>query len=97
VIYRLHPEAAAEHRKQIAYYEDQQPGLGRRYHAEFHAVMAIVCEAPQRYRLVAAPAIRRLHFAFFPFDLIYREVGGMVQVLAIAHHRRRPGYWTGRL
>jgi hypothetical protein len=36
-------------------------------------------------------------FKVFHFDLIYREVDGLVQVLAVAHHRRRPGYWTGRL
>jgi hypothetical protein len=35
VKYRLHPEAAAEHKRQIAYYEEKQAGLGRRYHAEY--------------------------------------------------------------
>ena len=30
-------------------------------------------------------------------DLVYREVDGLVQVLAIAHHRRQPGYWVARL
>jgi hypothetical protein len=37
VSYRLHPEAAAEHKRQIAYYEEKQAGLGRRYHAEYQA------------------------------------------------------------
>jgi plasmid stabilization system protein ParE len=97
VIYQLHPEAAAEHRKQVAYYEDRQIGLGKRYHAEFRSVLAIVCEAPQRFRVIGEPSIRRLHFTVFPFDLIYREVGGSVQILAIAHHRREPGYWLGRI
>jgi plasmid stabilization system protein ParE len=97
VIYLVHPGAAAEHRKQIAYYEDRQPGLGRRYHAEFRTVLAAICEAPHRYRVIGLPAIRCLGFAVFPFDLIYREAGGAVQVLAIAHHRRQPGYWVERL
>lgn len=30
--YRLHPEAAREHQQQVAYYENEQRGLGRRYH-----------------------------------------------------------------
>ena len=29
--------------------------------------------------------------------VIYRERDAMVQVLAIAHNRRRPGYWLGRV
>jgi len=36
-------------------------------------------------------------FKIFHFDLVYREVDGAVQVLAIAHHRRQPGYWVARL
>jgi toxin ParE1/3/4 len=97
VNYLLHPEAAAEHRRQVAYYEDKQRGLGRRYHAELRAVLAAACEAPQRYRVVYPPDIRRVGFNVFKFDLIYREVDGVVQVLAVAHHRRQPGYWLGRL
>ena len=95
--YRLHPGAAAEHRRQVAYYEDKQAGLGKRYHAEFRAVVTAVCEAPRRYRVVHPPAIRRMSLSIFPFDLIYREVDGEVQVLAIAHHRRQPDYWLARL
>jgi toxin ParE1/3/4 len=97
VKYWLHPEAADEHTKQVAYYEDAQPGLGRRYHAEFLEVIAPVCEHPRRARVVGMPDIRRAMLKVFHFDIIYREVDGRAQVLAIAHHRRQPGYWAGRL
>ena len=95
--YRLHPEAAEEHKKQIAYYEEIQAGLGRRYHTEFQQILALVCASPDRSRIVFAPDIRRAMFKVFHFDLVYREVDGLVQVLAIAHHRRQPGYWAARL
>ncbi len=95
--YRLHPEAAAEHKKQVAYYEAKEAGLGRRYHAEFLVVLAAACEAPHRYRILRPPAFRSVGFDIFPFDLIYREVGGSIQVLAVAHHRRQPDYWLSRL
>jgi toxin ParE1/3/4 len=36
---------------------------------------------------------RRLVLRRFPFNLVYRVVADEVQVIAIAHHRRRPGYW----
>lgn len=95
--YSLHPEAAEEHRKQVAHYEEIQAGLGRRYHTEFQNIVATVCASPTRSRIVLAPDIRRAMFKVFHFDLVYREVDGLVQVLAIAHHRRQPGYWMARL
>ena len=95
--YWLHPEAAEEHKKQVAHYESIQAGLGRRYHSEFQNVLALVCASPDRSRIVLAPNIRRAMFKVFHFDLVYREADGLVQVLAIAHHRRQPGYWVARL
>ena len=95
--YRLHPEAAEEHKKQVDHYEEIQAGLGRRYHTEFQQILALVCASPDRSRIVLAPDIRRAMFKVFHFDLVYREVVGLVQVLAIAHHRRQPGYWAVRL
>lgn len=32
----------------------------------------------------------------FPYRIIYQIDGGELKVLAIAHHRRRPGYWAKR-
>jgi len=97
VKYGIHPEAAAEHRRQVAYYEQRQRGLGQRYHAEFRAMLALACEAPLRYRVAFPPTIRRIRFRIFRFDLIYRQANEIVQVLAIAPQRRQPNYWLTRL
>jgi hypothetical protein len=32
----------------------------------------------------------------FPFGIIYRIDGDTLRVLALAHRRRRPGFWRGR-
>ena len=95
--YWLHPAAAEEHKKQVAHYEEIQVGLGRRYHTEFRHTLEGVCASPARSRIVVAPNIRRAIFKVFHFDLIYREVDGLVQVLAVAHHRRQPAYWVERV
>ena len=95
--YWLHPAAAEAHTKQVAHYENIQAGLGKRYHAEFRNILTWVCADPDRSRIVLAPDIRRAMFKVFHFDLVYREVAGSVQVLAIAHHRRQPGYWVARV
>jgi toxin ParE1/3/4 len=96
VNFRIHPAAANEHRAQVDYYENGQPGLGRRYHAAFQAAVALVCEMPQRPRVIYPPNIRSVSLDVFHFSVIYRELAGVVQILAIAHHRRQPGYWLDR-
>lgn len=95
--YGLHPAAAEEHKKQVAHYEEIQAGLGRRYHAQFLKVLTMVCASPAQSRVILAPNIRRAMFKIFHFDIIYREVDGSVQVLAVSHQRRQPGYWVSRL
>ncbi|MGH9624096.1 MAG: type II toxin-antitoxin system RelE/ParE family toxin [Bryobacteraceae bacterium] len=93
----LHPEAALEHEEQAAYYEARANGLGRGYNAAFRSAVRTICEAPLRHRVVQAPGIRRMSLRGFPFSVICREESGVVQVLAIAPYRKRPGYWSERL
>ncbi len=33
--------------------------------------------------------------AIDPFFVVFREANSRIEVLAIAHGRRRPGYWLG--
>ena len=39
---------------------------------------------------------RRYFFRHFPFAIIYRVHDETVQVVAVAHGRRKPGYWKNR-
>ena len=89
------PEAESEHLKQVAYYEAQQAGLGARYLAEVTAALEHICETPHRFPIARPPALRRLCLKRFPFTIFFRELSGLVQVVAVAPHRRRPGYWSG--
>lgn len=89
--------ARVEHLEHVAYYEEQRSGLGARYLAAFDAAMVKICEHPDRFRIELAPAIRRYRVPGFPFNILYRELDSDVEVLVVAPHRRRPGYWLGRL
>ena len=95
--YRFHPEAEAELLDTVAYYEARKAGLGARYLAEFEQVLQQVCTSPHRYRVDYQPDVRRVRMQRFPFTIFYREAKGRIEVLAVAHHRRRPTYWTARL
>jgi len=97
VSYVFHPAAEAEHLESVAYFESKSPGLGASYLAEFEKTMRMVLESPQRYPVARKPDVRRIQMTRFPYTVLYRDVSNTVQVLAVAHHRRRPQYWLGRL
>ena len=95
--YFFNEAARVEHLEHVAYYEACQQGLGARYLAAFDSAMESVCNEPDRYRVEFLPGIRRFRVPGFPYNILYRQAGADVEVLVVAPHRRRPGYWLGRL
>lgn len=95
--YQFHPEAETEHLETVSYYELQHPGLGSLYLSDFETVMKCACEFPGRYPIEQRPDIRRIRLKRFPFNVLFRESGDFIQILAVAHHRRRPVYWLNRI
>lgn len=94
--YRFHRAATGEHYDNVNFYEDRLPGLGADYLAEFEAVMAHICTAPNFYPMIGAPDIHKAGLKRFPFHVIYRAEQTQIVVLAVAHQRRRPAYWMRR-
>ena len=41
--------------------------------------------------------VRRLAVKRFPYHVVYLEAQTHIRILAIAHDRRKPGYWKSRL
>ena len=94
--YYFHPAAESEYLEAIAYYESKRPGLGASFLAEFETAIGAVLAAPHRNPVEKPPDVRRKSLKRFPYTVLYRETAESVQVLAVAHHRRRPQYWLGR-
>ena len=40
--------------------------------------------------------VRRCVLRAYPYSILYRQAGTAIQVIAVAHDRRRPGYWRRR-
>lgn len=97
MIYFFHSEAESEHLENIKYYESCRSGLGARYLQESDEIMVRVLEHPLSFRIERQPDIRRVFLRVFPFGIVYRLAGATVQILAVAHARRHPEYWSGRL
>ena len=95
--YRFHRAATAEHYDNVNFYEDRLPGLGADYLKEFESAMAHICTAPNFYPTIGAPGIHKAGLKRFPFHVIYRAEQNQIIVLAVAHQRRQPAYWSKRL
>jgi hypothetical protein len=91
----LHPEADAEFAAQVDYYEGKETGLGQRFYREVIAHCDWVAANPAVPRLRGT--YRRLNLKIFPFYVAYVVEGDLVWVLAVAHNRKRPGYWRRRM
>jgi hypothetical protein len=46
---------------------------------------------------VRAVTIRSVRLKGFPFRLYFGDLGDALRVYALAHERRRPGYWSRRV
>ncbi|HXO27784.1 MAG TPA: type II toxin-antitoxin system RelE/ParE family toxin [Thermoanaerobaculia bacterium] len=88
--------AARELGEAVEYYDEARRGLGDEFLHEVERAIVFLYQYPE-----AAPKVgrevRRLVLARFPYSVIYRHLGaGQIRVLAVAHQKRRPRYWTKR-
>ncbi|WP_417534751.1 hypothetical protein [Marinobacterium stanieri] len=95
--YTFHPAAEAELLESVGYYESKVSGLGGALIEEFEALARLIGQSPKGWQVQLQPDIRSAPLHRFPLSIIYREMAGEFQILAIAHHHRRPQYWLGRL
>jgi plasmid stabilization system protein ParE len=92
---RFHPAAAAEVEAAVQWYAERSPIAARAFVAEVNACVERVAEAPDRWPSYVH-GTRRYLFPHFPFSLVYRVRNGDLEIVAVAHHSRRPGYWRSR-
>jgi plasmid stabilization system protein ParE len=63
---------------------------------EFERGLSLIRETPRLWPRFEA-GTRRYVLRRFPYSIIYRERGeDLIEVIAVAHDKRRPGYWRGR-
>jgi toxin ParE1/3/4 len=89
--------AVSELRRATRYYETASPGLGAKFSNEIDATLLRAQSNPR----AGTPLVggrRRLNVKGFPYSLIVDvwEPGQTVFIIAVAHQKRRPGYWRAR-
>lgn len=91
----LHPAAIEEAQAAYQWYYDKEPDIAIAFMAELDQAINKVVQNPSQW----SPYLhgtRRYLLRRFPFSIVYREDYNGVLILAIAHGRRRPGYWRAR-
>src|SRR4026208_1885874 len=100
---RFHLAAAQEAESTYNWYAARSPEAAHGFREELRRASRRSRRAPGRGRaLAAAPRrfggrARRYVFPRYPFSLVYLLRGDAIEVVAVAHGRRRPGYWRSRL
>lgn len=98
---RLDDEADSEIDAAVAWYEMRLTGLGMELLAEIETAKQRLSDRPGTCSRVSGLTrgleVRRSQVHRFPYALVFVELEDQVRVLALAHARRRPGYWRKRL
>ena len=94
--YRFHPQAWQEVEAAESWYRQRSDEASVGFLSEIYDALENLTLWPQRWPSYQY-GTRRFVLHRFPFSIIYREEPDAVSVIAIAHHKRRPGYWKDRL
>ena len=94
-------EADAEYRQAGRWYEERCIGLGTEFFDEVDAAIHRILDFPrigtEVPRVSRDLPVRRHAVKRFPYSVVYLETLDVFRVLAVAHDRRKPGYWKHRL
>jgi len=95
----LHPEAQREFEESGDFYEREagRP-LALRFVRHVRATFTAIARNPERWRrVVEFPLVQKCRVARFPFFVYDVNRDAAIYVVAVAHDKRRPEYWAGRL
>jgi plasmid stabilization system protein ParE len=94
------PGVSGEFREAVAWYRGRDPRSATNFIEAVHAAFVEIIANPRlgsRPPNVPDRAVRWMRVAKFPYHVVFVTIGDVTHVLAIAHDRRRPGYYLSRV
>jgi plasmid stabilization system protein ParE len=99
--YRYHPAAERELDEAIEHDEAELPGRGLRLEDQVARLVLRLrrfpVSAPIWPRLDSAHEVRRAKVRRHPFLVVYMVQSDQLIILAVAHTKKKPGYWANRI
>jgi toxin ParE1/3/4 len=93
---RFHPEAANEVEAALAWYAERSVRAAERFIEELSSAVLMIAESPHQWARFEENT-RQVTLRHYPYIVIYRAHPDRIEILAVAHGRRRPGYWRDRI
>jgi toxin ParE1/3/4 len=94
---RVHPEARREASTATTWYHTRSHDAARDFTRAVRAGVQSIRERPAAWARWKGSDVRRKILRRFPYSIFYIVENDAVVIVAIAHHKRRPGYWKPRL
>ena len=91
----FHPEALAEAVASTSWYRERSQRAAEAFVKELEDAIRLISESPRRWPLFEHRT-RRYPLLRFPYLIVYRETRTSIEIVAVAHGRRKPGYWQFR-
>ncbi|MDO8681412.1 MAG: type II toxin-antitoxin system RelE/ParE family toxin, partial [Acidobacteriota bacterium] len=83
------------------WYEGRRTGLGLEFFDAVDGAISRIVALPRVGtrvpRLPADLPVRWHAVTRFPYHVVYLDTPEQIRILAVAHDRRKPGYWKSRL
>lgn len=92
----LHPAALAEAEAAVDWYRERSEKAAEGFLRELDRAIGQIAQNPDRFPVFES-GTRRMLLRRYPFGIVFRETGGRLEIIAVAHGRRRPGYWRERV
>jgi len=94
---RVLPDAEAELRSAAMWYEEKRPGLGVEFVAIVDQALRSILQNPEGWPVWRPNRpYRKRPLRRFPYIVFFRLDSATAEIVAIAHAKRRPGYWLDR-
>jgi toxin ParE1/3/4 len=94
--FRFHPEAREEFRDAARWYRTRRLAAAAQFRRRVSDAIREIAESPQRWPTYLY-GTRRFVLPRFPFSVVYLDDPDVVTIIAVAHSKRKPGYWKQRV
>ncbi len=94
-IRQFHPEAIEDIRQAVAWYRKESDSVADRFKAELRHAELRITSTPQTWPDYLL-GTKRYVIKKYPYSLVDVQRSDKIIILAVAHSRRKPGYWDGR-
>lgn len=88
-------EALSEFDDAAGWYDQQRPGLGAEFVDAVESAIRRLTGKPETWPMIDSQ-FRRCPVENFPYDVVFACRNEAILIFAIAHHHRKPDYWSGR-